>query len=196
MATSDQSIVFFMRNNEAYMKTLALLTLLSKGGPKVVASELTRIALMWQREIKLHMPVDVGLARASVAVAPAEIDMLYGVVAAVGSNVPYVPYLEFDEQGRIAHGQVKNWKPGDPPILDWPAKRAQASKKTVVSVDEEGGARGAGRNVLGQFASRKATNSAEFMPPFRGSWQIIAPRVVDRLRKRVGDLIQQGKISA
>ncbi|MGE3409030.1 MAG: HK97 gp10 family phage protein [Pirellulales bacterium] len=149
-------------------RTLAYLTAIAKAGPKVAADSLNHAAQTWQREVVRHCPVDNGLLRASINVAFAtESDL----TALVGTNVPYAVFVEFDPGGRMAGGKVKAWQPGDPVILNWPAKSRDARGDNAASGARE-----------------------EFMPPFRGSWQVVAPRIIENLRRRLASLLEQNRI--
>ena len=92
------------------------------------------------------------------------------LVAKVGTNVPYAVFIEFGT-GRIAGGAVQDWQPGDPPILAWPAKSKDARGDKSSSGGKE-----------------------EFMPPFRGSWEAAAPRIIENFRRRLAALLQSGRV--
>lgn len=83
------------------------------------------ISVEWQREAKLRVPVESGLARNTIQ-REHGIDDDGDFFAAVGSNRKYAPYIEFGTD-RIAGGRVKAL--GDDPeiedgdaVTEWPAK--------------------------------------------------------------------------
>lgn len=152
---------------------MAYLTSIGKAGPRAVATSLNMAADMWKREVVRHCPVDKGLLRASIVTDHAEANRST-IVAQVGTNVEYAKFLEFGTD-HIAKGEVKRWQPGDAPILDWPAKRRDLPERSA------------------DIATRAFdANTAEFMPPWRGSWQLIAPRIVQMLQRRLAAAIKRG----
>ncbi len=167
-------------------KTLAMLNALAKGGPRVVAIELNKGVLIWKFEIVRHHPVDSGLARNSWNVELASPNIQGALLFAdAGSNVPYVVFLEFGTE-LIARGKVKAWQPGDAPILDWPAKRGDASEETATSEDEQGRR----RNPEGRPVEGPGGDAAEFMPPVRGSWPIVQPQIQANLRASLARVLR------
>ncbi|MGE3408718.1 MAG: HK97 gp10 family phage protein [Pirellulales bacterium] len=149
-------------------QTLAYLQGIAKAGPEVAADALNHAANMWHREVVRHCPVDSGLLRQSIAVHAATAGDL---TAIVGTNVPYAVFIEFGTPF-IASGAVKAWEPGDAVILDWPAK-----SKDARGDNETGGSR------------------EEFMPPFRGSWEAAAPKIIDNMRRRLAALLKSGRVT-
>jgi hypothetical protein len=176
------------------LRVMSFLKALEIAGPKTVASELNKAVMLWKRDIVRHVPVDVGLLRESFGTALAHKGQLPYLEAAVGTNVPYAVYLEFGTR-YIASGQVLNWSSGQPPIYDWPAKRADATlDRTVLEIDSEG----RGRNAMGAAFRKGAsqTSGAEFMPYMRGSWplteKVLIPRLVNALAKAMRNAAQGG----
>ena len=161
-------------------RMFAALDALAAAGPRAAVKGVNYVAQKWLREIVRHCPVDTGLLRQSFQVRPASLgEASRGVIeASVGTNVPYAVFLEYGTRF-IAGGAVASWAPGDPPILDWAAKRGDANGSTVVSIDPDG----TGRTPKGKPASAKATSGAEFMPPMRGSWYQIEPQMVAELQE-------------
>lgn len=180
----------FLVDRAKYLKALSYLAAMAQAGPATVARELSLMAVAWQGEVKRHMPVDTSLAKQSVVADPAERN---GDVirAQTGSNIPYVPTLEFGVAGWPGlFGEVFEWRPDDPPILDWAAKRGDATKNTTFSMDDEG----RGHNLKGEYTTAGSANNAEFAPPFRASWELIAPKLTERLRNRLAKLIASGRV--
>lgn len=167
-------VVQFSFDQRQSLELLSYLEALKIGGPRVVASELNKAAFLWQREIRRHTPVETGLLRQSWDVLLANAGQLPMLVAAVGSNLWYAVDLEFGNS-YIAGGAVETWQVGDAPILNWPAKDRDGT-------DE--------RDAQGKF---KATNKAEFMPMMRGSWPIVVPTIIDRLRNRLAKFLREGR---
>ena len=172
---NDEPISFTI-DTATYERCKAFLRGISLAGRTEAAKALNKMAAAWHREIVNHMPVETGVARASVQIRPADEDGSGPVEAAVGSNIDYIPYLEFGTK-YIAGGAVKNWKFGDPPILVWPAKMGDRKRGPRVRSD-------------GSVMRRE-----ELMPPFRASWQIIQEKMLDMLRNRLARLMQQGKVT-
>ena len=173
-------------------ETVSLLDGLTAGGPREVAAGLNDLLFMWHAEAVRHIPVDKGLYRASLRVDPAVPTADRKLVGQIGTSIksadgfPYPAALEFG-WGGIAGGKVAAWTWGKSPIMDWPAKRGEASSRTQVKLDKNGRARGVG----GKFVKG---GSEEYMPPLRGSWQSIMPKVRERLVKRMDRLIKsQGR---
>ena len=182
--------VQFGVDQRQFARTLSYLLALQLGGPRVVASELNKAAMRWQREIRRHSPVDVGLLRQSWDVALANAGQGSRLEAAVGTNVDYAVYIEFGTV-EIAKGAVLAWQVGDPPILDWPAKRKDAIEETEFTLDDQGRR----RNKSGQFVrnDKDGGNTTEFMPMMRGSWPIVEPAIVQGLRNRLAKLLKETK---
>lgn len=189
---SNLAMALWRADEKSYVKAQAFLKLLQQAGLKVVAEEMNKMCLRWQAEIQLHMPVDKGHARRTVNVRLADPNAPTPdeIRAGVGTNTPYVVFLEFDPSGRIASGQVQNWDVGQDVILDWPAKRGDETEQTGVRRAKDGSI----RNRKGRFIKKKAGAATEFMPPFRGSWLVIAPEVLAHLRKRVAQFMRDGVI--
>lgn len=152
---------------------------LAEIGDREVVGALNHAALMWLREIQRHMPVDTGLARESMNISPASLSQAGGFEASVGTNVPYVFYLEFGTR-YIASGQVKAWRPGQSPVLMWPAKEADLPRPGRSKPGSK--ARARKEAILGKALD---PSTAEFMPPMRGSWQIIREDVKLAIRERL-----------
>jgi hypothetical protein len=172
-----------------------LLVALSAAGNKQVAAALNEIALDWQRETQKHAPVEDGSFRKSIAVIKAEpkgdvIQAKVGTNAVSDDGTPYPVFLEFGTK-YIAGGAVLGWKFGDDPILDWAAKRGDtAGNKQALSLTAEG----RGKNAAGRFVSKRAVERSEFMPPFRGSWQVIQDQAIKKLITRIKELEGAGKM--
>jgi len=178
-----------------------LLLSLVAAGNRQVAAALNEIAQDWQRETVKHAPVgpapDGGAFRKSIQVSKAEGKKDATVIeAAVGTNArtedgtPYPVFLEFGTK-YIAGGAVLDWKFGDSPIIDWQAKRADsAGSKQALSLTDEG----RGKNAAGRFVSKRAVDRSEFMPPFRGSWQVIQDQAIKKLIARIKELGEKGLI--
>ncbi len=150
-------------------KLVRWLRQLSRAGPAAVANALNEMVADWQREIVRRAPVDTGLYRQSIQTVRATAT---NTQAAVGTNVPYAIELEYNPKGHIAKGKVKAWQPGNPVITDWPAKsRRGAEARDKKTGQFKKGSGGGGR--------------AQIMPPFRGSWQIIAGKMSKKLQARV-----------
>ncbi len=158
---------------------MAYLLGLAEIGDREVVGALNHAALMWLREIQRHMPVDVGLARESMNISPATLSQQGGFEAAVGTNVPYVFYLEFGTR-YIAKGQVRDWRPGQSPVMMWPAKEEGLPRPGSSRPGTKARAR---KEAILAKALDPAT--AEFMPPMRGSWQIIRDDVKMAIRERL-----------
>ena len=186
------AMALWKADEKSYVKAQAFLKLFQQAGLRVVAEEMNQMCLRWQAEIQLHMPVDKGHARRNVNVILADPSAPTPdlIRASVGTNVPYVIFLEFDPSGRIASGQVQERTVGNDVILDWPAKRGEETDQTGVLRAKDGSI----RNRKGRFIKRKAGAATEFMPPFRGSWLVIAPEVLSHMRKRVAQFMRDGVI--
>src|SRR5580704_18305173 len=113
---TGQAPIGFSIDQQQFLRVQSYLLALSEFGPRVIVSELNRMAFNWLREIVHHCPVDIGLARQSFNIAPANLGQGVNVEAAVGSNVFYLVYLEFGTR-YIARGEVEAWVPGQTPIL-------------------------------------------------------------------------------
>lgn len=178
---------------DGYAKALAFLAAMRTAGPDVVVRELNAMALTWQREIVRHMPVDNGLARASVQLQRAEMDSAGRITAAVGTNVDYVKYLEFGaEKARGLIKALSIWREGMEPIIHWYAKDmgiAELEAKRDAAKSDKSRA-----NYDRRLLRANDNSTEEFAPPFRGSWQIIEATVVDRLRKSLARLMKQGRV--
>lgn len=190
MANRDGPVNFVFKN-DGYVRTMSYLSALSEISLRDATDGLNAAAVMWQSEVKKHMPVEDGLARASVTVAPAEMHRVL-IRASIGSNVPYVPYLEFgNEKGRGLMKAITLWKPGMNPILNWYAKDRDLlevlRKRDKTKSDK---ARARYNKIL---SAQESTGSAEFAPPFRGSWQIIADRVVEMVRVRLAKALRSAR---
>lgn len=168
-------------------RTMAMLAALASQVPQEAIREVDRMVLRWQSEVKRHMPVDKGLAKNSVAVVTATMMGGGAIQGKVGTNVPYVPYLEFGTRF-IAGGQVLTWKPGMTPVLTWPAKEEGLGQQKVWKDSATGKFVRAG---TAGSAPITAADSPEFMPPFRGSWQLIAGVLLDHARKTLAAVIRK-----
>lgn len=80
----------------------------------------------------------------------------------IGSSVksedgkPYIKYLEYGTD-RIAGGRVKKWKPGDAPIMEWPAKLQNIPNLRLF------GGTGSNRDEQGRFlAGGRSTGTQRF----------------------------------
>lgn len=78
-----------------------------------------------KRRVQRVSPVETGAMRQSwqvqFQVTGKKIEGAMGTSIRSKSGSPYPVYLEFGT-ARIAGGRVKQWKDGDAPIMDWPAK--------------------------------------------------------------------------
>lgn len=185
--------ITFKLDDASHAKALAFLAAMRSAGPRVVIKSLNTMLLAWQREIIRHMPVDNGIARASIQVRKAEQDSDGRISGSVGTNVDYVKYLEFsfEKSPTGLFADVKKWVPGDAPIVSWAAKddaieelrqksqRARSAKSRL--------------NYERRIAKAASPGSEEFAPPFRGSWQNISAGVIDRLRNSLAKLMKSGK---
>lgn len=171
----------------SYKRCLAFLAAMQQAGPRLIAQELNRIALVWQREIKRHMPVETGIARNSIALDPA-VPTVARIIAQVGTNVPYTVYLEFGFKYGVGP-KVKAWQPGQPVITRWYAKDRDLAQLEMSP-------KRFSDSVKMTLAKAYGDSTQEFMPPFRGSWQLLAPAEIIRLRNRVANLLATGKITS
>ena len=200
MLDTGKNPISLSLNVDQYVRTLAFLRAMAQAGPAVVADELNKIAEMWRGQVVRHMPVDNGLARSSVQVGTAN-PHSNPVSAVVGTNVPYVVFLEFGFAGGTGlFAQTYKWSWGDEPATRWFAKDfdlmllehhgisrywSEKEKKYVVKkVDPE--------SIKKRLAGAYSPGTEEFAPPFRGSWQLIQDQVVQRLRNRVATLLRKG----
>lgn len=187
--------VSFSINNDKHAKAMSFLASMRRAGPKVVIRELNGMLSIWQREIVRHIPVDNGIARASIQVRKAEQDDAGRIGGAVGTNVDYVKYLELGfEKATGLFKAVYDWKLGQDPIIHWAAKDG--------GIDEIKGKLSRARsdksrlNYERRIAKAESPMTQEFAPPFRGSWNLIADRLVDRLRNGLAKLMKTGKLDA
>ncbi|MCE9604433.1 MAG: hypothetical protein K8U03_05945 [Planctomycetia bacterium] len=184
----------FKINEESYAKAIGYLAAIRLAGPKVVIAELNAGLAIWGREIQRHMPIDNGLARASIQIRAAAQDESGRISGAVGSNLDYLKYLELG--GENARGLIKAvsiWKEGMSPIIHWAAKDMGIQDLQ----DKFGRTRsGSKRRATLEKQLAKANNSSteEFAPPFRGSWPLVSDRILNRLRTRLVNLLRTGKI--
>lgn len=175
-------------------RAMAMIAVLREAGLKAAADALNEVGLMWQSAVIRHMPVDKGLARNSVGMIPAIARDEHTLECQVGTNVPYVVALEYGIPGaRGLFGALQHWSYGMEPIKNWYAKDLTRLDLMNDVHDLEGTEDHA--RALKKLAKFEAGSTEEFAPPFRGSWQLIERRVVDRLRAKVADAIQQGLIS-
>jgi hypothetical protein len=180
--------------SEGYAKALSFLMAMRAAGPKVVIKELNGVLTTWNREIVRHMPVDNGIARASVQIRKAEQDSNGRIAGAVGSNVEYVKYLEWgNENGRGLMKAVSQWREGMDPIIHWYAK-----DMGILDIEEKRDATAMARKKRltyeKQLAKATSADTEEFAPPFRGSWQKIEEAVIARLRTSLARLMKSGKV--
>ncbi len=177
-----------------YAKALAFLAAMRAAGPKVVIKELGAVLILWNREVVRHMPVDNGLARASVQIRKPEQDSSGRISGAVGTNVDYVKYLEFGaENARGLMKAVSQWREGMDPIIHWYAKD-MGILDLEAKRDATAMARKKRLTYEKQLAKATSAGTEEFAPPFRGSWQKIEGAVLDRLRTSLARLMKSGKV--
>lgn len=189
---ADKPITFTF-DDAAYQKSMAFIRAMKQAGPRVIKRELNAIAFKWEKEIKRHMPVDMGIAKNSIQVRKAEEDENGHIVAEVGGNVPHLVWLEFGaEKARGLMKALTVWKPGMDPIIHWyakdmpleelAAKRDKAKKFTTYL------------NYYKRLHKATDSNTEEFAPPFRGSWQRISEDLIRRLRRTLAQLMREGKV--
>ncbi len=135
------------------------------------------IAVKWQMEAKMRIPVDTGLARNTILREQGRDSQ--GLFCAVGSNQKYSKYIEFGTK-RIARGLVKALGlrediTDSQAIKIWPAKNANL-------VDEVTGK--ASRRAISAIDKRLASGgSQEQMPWLRTSFMAIRDWAIKRLAK-------------
>ncbi len=189
---SDDGIKFTL-DDAQHQKAMAFLYAIRAAGPKAVIRSLNTMLSTWQREIRRHIPVDLGIARASIQVRKAEQDAAGRISGAVGSNIEYLKYIEWGaERG---HGLIKAiaaWKLGDALIIHWAAKddaveelreKARRARKDTTRLNYER-----------RIARAESPSTEEFAPPFRGSWALISGSVIERLRNTLAKLMKEGKV--
>jgi hypothetical protein len=139
--------------------------------------------LQWVAEARKRCPVDEGRLRSSIR-SNTYTDSAGIITTEVGSNVEYSKHLEFGTDN-IAGGRVKDL--GLSPeitdqmaIHDWPAKAAEATDRTSVSIDTQGGAAGRRRTATGQF-----TGVQEQMPFLRTGFMAIRSKIIDRFNAAI-----------
>ena len=174
-----QQAIGFELDKSQLAAMMSYLAGLATIGRREVIGGLNHAALMWLRETQRHCPVDAGLLRESFKIAPASEAQGNVLEAAIGTNVPYAVYIEFGTK-YIAWGQVKNWEPGESVIIFWPAKQRDLPNP---SKHRPGSKVRARKELMLQAALSPAT--AEFMPPMRGSWQLIEDQIVQAIRQRL-----------
>lgn len=184
---TDNDPVVLITDTPQTRRGLSFLAGLATVSRQAAATALNDAAFIWQREIKRHMPVDKGLARASVNVIPARAED-EPIKAQVGSNVEYVPYLEFGRSGGGLWAALRSWQPGADPITHWQAKdmgildlmrkRDKATGEVMAVMTEK-------------LDAAQSLETEEFAPPFRGAWQLIAARVVEHLKRRLAEAIRK-----
>lgn len=172
-----------------FREAMALLQGLKDEGRREAAAGLNELAHRWAREIKRHMPTDKGLARNSVQVRTAKAGDT-PITASVGTNVPYVPFLEFGfPGGRGLFGALRAWAYGDEPIKHWYAK----DRSILALMGKRDRARSPKSWASAQVRLDKAesANTEEFAPPFRGSWLFMAAAAVESLRYRLAKVLRE-----
>lgn len=174
-----ESPVGFEIDHRQLAETMGYLLGLAEIGIKELIGGLNHAAARWLREIQRHMPVDVGLARESFNMSPAHRGQNGNFEAQVGTNVPYVFYLEFGTK-YIAGGQVKAWRPGQSPVIMWPAKEDDLPRPGRSKPGSKARAR---KEAI--LAKALDPSTTEFMPPMRGSWQLIRGEITADLRIRL-----------
>ena len=124
----------------------------------------------FRRRLAAASPVGLGDLASSWQLVVEETDR--GTSVTVGTNLrgkdgrPYPLYLELGT-ARIAGGRVVDWQPGEPPVVDWPAKSHAPRRQATVAGD------------LAQ------------MPLVRPIGYEIARRLVEELRTIVGDAFDE-----
>lgn len=120
--------------------------------------------------------------------------------SAVSRDEPYPVYLEFGTD-RIAGGRVKDWQPGDPPIMEWPAKMEDIHNFRIArDIHHKRGVYGPyTERAAGPMGSRKferavdiatramTAGQGEQMPFMRPVGYEIAPRIVEDMRVAIRD---------
>lgn len=133
-----------------------------------VWTALQRWANEWSRRAARVTPVETGTLRRSYFVIPVRNGNQMTVILA--NHMAYGRWLEFGTR-RIAYGHVLAWKPGDPPVMMWPAKAAnlQYPKRPT----ERSLARW---NARAEKATTRGTG--EQMPMVRATGHELIPQIV------------------
>ncbi len=124
----------------------------------------------YRRRLAAASPVGFGALAGSWKVVVEETDR--GISVAVGTNLrgkdgqPYPVYLELGT-ARIAGGHVAAWEPGDSVVVAWRARSLDEPKRAA------------------------AINELEQMPLVRPIGYEIARRVIDELRRAIGDELDE-----
>lgn len=184
----------FSANTAGLTQLFAAMALASREAMDRLWKVLSQWGAEYQQRVKAVVPVDDGTLRMSIQLLRERTDTNMTVIVGTSQkgkdgNAPYPVFLEMGT-AKIAGGRVAAWQPGDPPILDWPAKLAEANHKTGVSRDIGGGAAGRVRNTRGQFISAKLGSRAEQMPFFRPIGYEIAPKVIEDCRDALNDTLK------
>ena len=147
----------------------------------------------YKRRIERVVPVDTGMLRRSWQMI-GNINQV-GFWVEVGTSikseegVEYPVYLELGTE-RIAGGRVLKWKPGDPPIMEWPAKMKDVPDFFSKKVGKPGSKK-FDRSV--DVATKAMTSGqGEQMPFVRPIGYEIAPRIVSAMWRAVKKGLQDG----
>ena len=140
----------------------------------------------YQRRVQRVTPVDEGHARRGWQLIRDKENLSVTVGNSVKSEdgKPYLVYLEYGTD-RIAGGRVKAWTPGQPPIMDWPAKDGELPSL----MDLSPGGQKYERHV--DVISKAFTpGTGEQMPMLRPIGHEIAPLIVADIAQAVREGFQ------
>lgn len=173
---ADGDVVFQANANAGALFAAALMR-----GLQPALRDVERVLKLWVEEYKRRVmrvtPVDKGMARQSWFT---EFERTARYMAATLANrvksdngFNYPMALEYGTD-RIAKGRVKAWTPGQPPIMDWPAKHEDIPDLTSIGP----GSKKYDRHV--DIITKAFTSGqGEQMPMLRPIGYEIAPKVVE-----------------
>jgi hypothetical protein len=127
----------------------------------------------YRRRVQRVTPVETGHARQSWQLIRDKENLTVTIGSSVKSEdgKPYLVYLEYGTD-RIAGGKVKDWKPGEPPIMSWPAKNDELPSLRDIGPGDKRYERHT-KVLIGAFTE----GTGEQMPMLRPIGYEIAPEV-------------------
>lgn len=173
---ADREAVFQANANAGALFAAALMR-----GLEPALRDVERVLRIWIEEYKRRVmrvtPVDKGLMRQSwfTTFERTSRSMEATLANAVKSQdgQPYPLFIEYGTD-RIAKGKVKDWKQGDAPIMDWPAKHEDLPNLTSIGP----GSKKYDRHV-DIITNAFTAGTGEQMPMLRPIGYEIAPKVVE-----------------
>lgn len=178
---SDKSLVFQGNTQAGAMLVATLMR-----GMSVVLTDIEKTLKTWgqewKRKVQRVSPVESGRMRQSWFTEFERTNQSMSITLANSitgkdGGPGYPVYIEFGTD-RIAHGRVKAWQPGEPPIMSWPAKNAD-----LPAMPRFGTA--AYERYENTLSKAFTAGAGEQMPMLRPTGYEIAPKVIEDVQQAV-----------